>query len=153
MRDIDSNQAFVVVLSRRTLESWPMRIIDVVEDHRRYFFPVGTGGWPKIPPNYMGFRSDGRLQAIHHVDDYMISGDIGEIFTGVPSAESPPHYVLTLGPPICPDHEVRNGPSIKRNARRWIDIDLLLTSVTITDALKATRARRAGAGHDPADDN
>jgi hypothetical protein len=145
MRDIDSNQAFVVVLSRRTLEGWPMSFIEVVEDHRRYFFPVGTGGWPKIPPNYMGFRYDGRLQAIHHVDDYVISGDMSEIFPGVPSVEWPPHYVLILGPPIRPHHEVRNGPSIKRNARRWIDIDLLLTSPTITDALKATRARRSDA--------
>jgi hypothetical protein len=63
----------------------------------------------------------------------------------VPLAEWPPHYVLTLGPPIRPDHEVRNGPSIKRNARRWIDIDLLLTSPTIADALTATRARRSDA--------
>lgn len=148
MRDIDSNQAFVVVLSRGTIEGWPMNLVSVVEDHRRYFFPVGTGGWPKIPPNYMAFRYDGRLQAIHHVDDYAISGDMSEFFPGVPTTGWPPHYVLTLGPPIRPSQEVRNGPSIKRNARRWIDIDLLLTSPTITDALNATRERRSE--HQPA---
>jgi hypothetical protein len=145
MRDIDSNQAFCVVLSRHILEGWPMDFISVVEDHRRYFFPVGTGGWPKIPPNYMAFRYDGRLQAIHHVDDYAISTDMSQFFPGVPHTDWPPHYVLTLGPPIRPSHEVRNGSSVKRNARRWIDIDLLLTSPTITDALKATRERRSDA--------
>lgn len=143
MRDIDSNQAYVVSLSRGSIEGWPMSLVSVVEDHRRYFFPVGRGGWPKIPPNYMAFRYDGRLQAIHHVDGYEIVTDIGEPFPGVPAAEGDPHYLLTLGPPIRPPTEIRNGPSIMRAMRTWIDIDLLLTSPTITDALKATRQRRS----------
>ena len=143
MRDIDSNQAYVVSLSRGYIEGWPMSLVSVVEDHRRYFFPVGRGGWPKIPPNYMAFRYDGRLQSIHHVDGYEIVTDIGKPFPRVPPAEGDPHYLLTLGPPIRPPTEIRNGPSIMRAMRTWIDIDLLLTSPTITDALKATRARRS----------
>lgn len=43
-----------------------------------------------------------------------------------------------------PATEVRNGPSIMRAMRTWEDIDLLLTSATITNALKATRNRRSG---------
>lgn len=143
MRDIDSNQAYVVSLSRGSIEGWPMSLVSVVEDHRRYFFPVGRGGWPKIPPNYMAFRYDGRLQSIHHVDGSDIVTDIGAPFPGVPPAEGDPHYLLTLGPPIRPPAEIRNGPSIMRAMRTWIDIDLLLTSPTITDALKATRQRRS----------
>ena len=77
------------------------------------------------------------------MDDYAISTDMSGFFPGVPPTDWAPHYVLTLGPPIFPGHEVRNGPSIMRNARGWIDIDLLLTSPTITDALKATRVRRS----------
>lgn len=143
MRDIDSNRAYVVSVSRGSIEGWPMSLVSVVEDHRRYFFPVGHGGWPKLPPNYMAFRYDGRLQAIHHVDGYEIVTDIGKPFPGAPHAEGDPHYLLTLGPPIRPPTEIRNGPSIMRAMRTWIDIDLLLTSPTITDALKATRARRS----------
>lgn len=143
MRDIDSNQAYVVSLSRGTIGGWPMSLVAVVEDHRRYFFPVGRGGWPKIPPNYMGFRYDGRLQSIHHVDDYAIATEMSQHLPGVPATGWDPHYVLTLGPPIRPAAEVRNGPSIMRAMRTWIDIDLLLTSTTITEALKATRERRS----------
>lgn len=143
MRDIDSNQAYLVSLSGGTLEAWPMSMRQVVEDHRRYFFPIGRGGWPKVPPNYMAFRYDGRLQSIHHVDDYAIGTEMGDFLPGVPATDWDPHYVLTLGPPIRPAAPVPNGPSIKRAMRTWIDIDVLLTSPTITDALKATRARRA----------
>jgi hypothetical protein len=53
-----------------------------------------------------------------------------------------PHYFLTLGPPRRPDHAVRTGPRINRSARVWADIDLLLTSSTITEAWERTRARR-----------
>lgn len=143
MRDIDSNRAYVVSVSRGSIEGWPTSLVSIVEDHRSYFFPVGRGGWPKTPPNYMAFRYDGRLQSIHHVDGYDIVTDIGTTFPGVPRAEGDPHYLLTLGPPITPTAEVRNGPKIMRAMRTWIDIDLLLTSPTITDALKATRARRS----------
>lgn len=143
MRDIDSNQAYVVSLSAGSIQGWPITLRQVVEDHRRYFFPIGRGGWPKIPPNYMGFRYDGRLQSIHHVDDYTIGTEMSEFFPGVPPTGWDPHYVLTLGPAIRPSVEVHNGPSIKRAMRTWIDIDLLLTSGTITDALKATRERRS----------
>lgn len=143
MRDIDSNQAYVVSLSGGTIEGWPMSMRSIVEDHHRYFFPVGRGGWPKIPPNYMAFRYDGQLQSVHHVDDYAIGTEMSEFLPGVPPTGWDPHYVLTLGPPMRPANEVRNGPSIKRAMRTWIDIDLLLTSPTITDALKATRMRRS----------
>jgi hypothetical protein len=38
---------------------------------------------------------------------------------------------------------VRTGPRLNRSARVWADIDLLLTSSTITEAWERTRARRA----------
>lgn len=146
MRDIDSNRAYVVSLSGGTIEGWPMSMRSVVEDHHRYFFPVGRGGWPKVPPNYMAFRYDGRLQSIHHVDDYAIGTEMGQFLPGVPPTGWDPHYVVTLGPSIRPAHEVRNGPLVKRAMRTWIDIDLLLTRPTITDALRATRERRSDTG-------
>jgi hypothetical protein len=142
MRDIDSNQAYCVSLSGETLEGATVTWIDVVRVHRTYFYSAVRGGWPKTPPNYMAFRYQGRLQAIHHVDSY-------EIATGWPKAlslpprQEEPWFFLSLGPPIVPPQEVRNGPSVLRSARVWVDMDLLLTSKTITEALKATKARRA----------
>jgi hypothetical protein len=56
----------------------------------------------------------------------------------------PPAYLLRLGPPIRPDHEVRTGNGIPRSTRVTVDIDLLLTSPTITDAYHLSTARRAG---------
>jgi hypothetical protein len=143
MRDIDSNQAYVVSLSWRSIPGWPMSLISIVEDHGRYFFPVGRGGWPKIPPNYMAFRYNGELKSIRHVDGYVISTDLASFFPGAPRAESDPHFVLTLGPPIRPPAPIPSGASIRRAIRIWADIDLLLTSATITDAWKATKARRS----------
>jgi len=55
-----------------------------------------------------------------------------------------PHFLLRLGPPIRPDHEVRTGKGIVRSARVTVDIDLLLTSSTITEAFHLSTARRAG---------
>jgi hypothetical protein len=69
MQDMTSNRVFVGSISRSP-EAWtgfPMSPMDVIE-RGRYFFPATGGPWPKSPPNYIAFRYDGRLQAIHHVD-------------------------------------------------------------------------------------
>jgi len=143
MRDTNSNSVFVVALSSRVLEGWPMSFIDVVHQHDCYFFPATGKNWPKVPPNYMAFRYWGRLQSIRHVDGYVIDTDMSRHFAGVPSAEWDPHFVLSLGPEIRPDREVPTGPKIVRSARVWVDIDLLLTAPTISDALALTKQRRA----------
>lgn len=142
MRDTDSNRVFVVALSSGSGDGWPFSYIDVVEQHDRYFFPATGKNWPKVPPNYMAFRYWGRLQSIRHVDDYVIDTDMSRHFRGVPSVEWDPHFVLQLGPAIRPTREVRTGPKIVRSARVWVDIDLLLTSETITEALELTKQRR-----------
>jgi hypothetical protein len=53
-------------------------------------------------------------------------------------------HVLTLGPELRPPHEVRTGPRIRRAARTWVNIDLRLTSPSISHALTSTQKRRAG---------
>jgi len=99
----------------------------------------------KIVPNYMGFRYDGVLQSIHHVDSYKI---IDSPFGHVPGAPDlpweAPVNLLHLGPPIRPDHRVPTGKGIWPSAPMVVDIDLLLTSATITEARAATKARRSG---------
>ena len=147
MRNVESNSVFVVSLGTAPLASWSpaLTTIDLVEKKGRYFFP-GTGkNWPKIPPNYVAFRYYGRLQSIHHVDDYTIAQDMSPYFPEAPSTPDwDPHFLLTLGPAIRPDHEVRTGAGIPRSARAWADIDLLLTSSTISEAAELTRRRHTG---------
>ncbi|MBA2719243.1 MAG: hypothetical protein H0U52_08410 [Chloroflexi bacterium] len=144
MRNTESNQVYVVSLSSDPLGGWPASItaIQVVTDFGRYFFPAAAAGWPKVPPNYVAFRYWGTLQSIHHVDDYTIIDNPSEHFPGAPT-RSDPLFLLTLGPAIKPDHEVRTGNTIRRAARAWIDLDLLLTSKTISAASELSKARRA----------
>lgn len=136
-----SNLVYVVSLGADAPLGWSLGWRDIVRTRHRYFYRVQGGGWPN-PPNYLGFRYDGRLQHIHHVES-------AEVFTN-PRAHFPeaadepwaPHYLLTLGPKIVPPHEVRNGPRIVRAARCWCEIDTLLTSPTISAALAETERRR-----------
>lgn len=143
MRDTNSNSVYVVSLGSRMGEGWPVNNIQIVEDHDRYWFPASGKNWPKVPPNYLGFRYYGRLQSIRHVDGYVIDTDAARHLAQAPSQEWEPHFSFTLGPPIRPDHEVPTGRRIQRSARVWVDIDLLLTAPTISNALELTKQRRA----------
>jgi hypothetical protein len=142
MRDTESNRVYVVSLGSRMDEGWPMNNIQIVEEYDRYFFPASGKRWPKVPPNYLGFRYGGRLRSIRHVDGYVIDTDMSRHFPGVPSREWEPHFVLTLGPPISPDHDVPNGRSIQQSNRVSADIDLLLTASSITEAWELSKQRR-----------
>lgn len=144
MRNIDSNRVYVVSLAGRSLDGWPATItaIKIVADFHRYFFPAAASGWPKVPPNYVAFRYNAKLQSIHHVDDYTIIDNPSEHFPGAPE-RSDPLFLLTLGPAIRPDHEVPTGPKLPQAARAWADLDLLLTSQTISEAAALSRARRS----------
>ena len=147
MRDTASNRVYVVSLSATPWDGWAPDLtpVDVIERHNRYFFPASGKNWPKTPPNYVAFRYWGRLQSIHHVDDYTIIDAPHPHIPGAPDTEwGQPHFLLTLGPAIRPGHEVRTGNGIVRSARVWVDIDLLLTSRTITEAAESSRNRRAG---------
>lgn len=93
-----------------------------------------------MPPNYIAFRYSGRLQSIHHVDDYVIATEMSEVLP-VPPTTWEPHFVLTLGPAIRPPQDTPTGSRIRRAARIWADIDLLLTSPSISEAHTLTLQR------------
>lgn len=137
-----SNLVYVVSLAHGKPEGWNVSWIDIVEKYDRYFYPAGGKSWPP-PPNYVGFRYDGQLQAIRHVDSIEIVSDIREHF---PDSEAGPdwgsHYLFTLGPPIRPEHKISTGPRVQRSARVWCMLDTLLTCDTISDALTETETRR-----------
>lgn len=52
----------------------------------------------------------------------------------IPDEEWEPHFIYTLGPAIKPSKIVKNGPGVRRAARVWAMLDLLLTSDTITES-------------------
>lgn len=140
MRDTNSNSVLVVSLNA---SRWgDHTFISLVENLGRYFFPANGKNWPKMPPNYIAFRYWGKLQSIHHVDGYVIDDRPAIQIAGAPDATwDAPHYFLTLGPAIRPDHDVRTGKGIQRSAHAWADIDLLLTCATITEARDLSRQR------------
>jgi hypothetical protein len=149
MQNVNSNLVYVVSLGRE-IEGTDMTPRDIVVDHDAYFCPVGggPGGWPKEPPNYLGFRFDGKLQQVRHVDDYIVTETNYAGFEPIKGkADLGEHrrWLFDLGAPIIPTAEVRTG-AIYRNARVWAAIDLLLTCKTIAEARDMTNARRADAG-------
>lgn len=141
METENDNRVFVVSLGAGNPEGWSLSWIDVVEKRGRYFYPVGNR-WPD-PPNYLGFRYRGKLQRIHHVEDYDIVTNFRKIFAEAPDEPAwCPHYCFKLGPPMIPPRDVPAGPRVQRNNRVWCMIDTLLTSPTVSDALTVTEKRR-----------
>lgn len=145
MQNTDSNLVYVVSLAKTMYEGFGLSFDTIVMKRDRYFHPVGgkKGGWPKEPPNYLGFRFDGRLQRVSHVEDYTISTkpseEIAEVSEHVDWSDEP-HYIYTLGPSMTPNHEVKTG-KLYRAQRVWVALDLLLTCDTIAEARDLTKAR------------
>lgn len=115
--------------------------VDVIEKDQSYFHPVGQT-WPVQPPNYVGFRSRGKLQSVHHVDDYEIMADVS-LKNPLWFKTSGDHFVYKLGPAMKPAKEVKSGDI--RNRRFVCALDTLLSGAygTITEASDETKRRRA----------
>jgi hypothetical protein len=145
MQATRSNMVYVVALNGNAVRPGASTtFIDVVEQHHKYFHPVGHR-YPKEPPNYIGFRYGGELRSIHHIDSFVVTSDVGEEVPGCRDvvAKGPhpdiPHYVYTLGPAIKPHATVKSGPI--RDRRIWAAIDLLLTSKNLVEAESETKKR------------
>src|SRR5439155_19439430 len=95
----DSNHFYVISLASHTEKGWTTSWIDIVMKYSRCFYPVG-GNWPKDPPNYMRFRYKGKLQSIHHVDEYEVIQNLKNACPGIPDVPVDPHYPYKLGPAI-----------------------------------------------------
>lgn len=140
MRRVDSNWVYVVALSYERPEWSGLSFVDIVRGKNLYFHPYEKN-WPAEPPNYMGFRYDGRLQSIHYVEDYEITKDLStripEIRAGFPGED---FFLYHLGPAIVPPGEVRSG-NLFGSARVWCILDTLLTSPTVADAIRVSEDR------------
>ena len=150
MQNQISNEVYVVVLSPQ-LPAWShISWLDFAIKRRVYFHPIAAG-WPKEPPNYMGFRYGGFLRSIHHVDRYEIVDDVSRRVRNISgpkwrkerwSGGRPfiNYFIYHLGPAIRPQREVRNGP-IYATGRVKAALDLLLTCDTIAEAVRKTKER------------
>ena len=139
MQNQRSNMVFVVSLSRGMPEWADISSIDIVRK-RGYYFHILGSGWPKEPPNYIGFRHDGRLQSIHHIEDYEVVEDMRTRIPEIHDGPWEPHMLYELGPAIHPPHEVKTG-KVYASGRVWAMLDLLLTVDTVSDARDRTQAR------------
>jgi len=141
MQNQSSNLVYVVSLGGDTPTWSTLNWQQFVNDRKLYFHPVGGNGWPKEPPNYIAFRYAGKLQTIHHVDDWKIVTDMDAAVPEIRSGKTWfPHFLYTLGEPIRPAKVVKTG-SIFRNGRVWAMLDLLLTCETIAQARDQTKQR------------
>jgi hypothetical protein len=140
MRDIRSNLVYVVSLAHGKPEWSSINWIDIIIKNSKYFYPVAKN-WPPNPPNYIGFRYDGKLQSIHHVENYEVVDDLNSSIPEITKgAIIDPHYVLDLGPGFKPNHEVITGAKWRSN-RVWCMLDTLLTCDTIEEARNITKLR------------
>jgi hypothetical protein len=139
MQKQESNWVYVVSLSDH---EWApgLTYIQTVQERKRYFHPYARYGWPKEPPNYLGFRFYGRLQSIHHIESAQVITNFHPHFPESPSEKEKPCFLYTLGPAILPAHKVKTG-KIYRSGRVWAMLDLLLTSKSISAARDASDKR------------
>jgi hypothetical protein len=139
-----SNEVYVVSLSSGHPNNCELTWKEIVTKKNRYTCPQGNN-WPKDAPNYIAFRYDGKLQSIHHVENYIITRNRHD---GIPEMESKvddyPSFIFTIGPAIITNHEVRTG-NIFRAGRVWCMLDTLLTCQTISEARDETQRRKAEA--------
>jgi len=63
----------------------------------------------------------------------------------LPAADTGPTFMYMLGPPIEPSVTIYMG-NMRRNARAWAALDLLLTAGAIAEACDLTWARYEVAG-------
>jgi hypothetical protein len=141
MKNPRDNMTFVVVLSASPIKdgdsySW----IDVVGKDECYFHPVGNR-WPVVPPNYVGFRYEGILRSVHHIESYEVVTDVSSVNEHWPKT-STNHFVYKLGQAMKPSTVVKNG-SIWPSGRYWCAIDTLLSGSyeTIAEARDETNKR------------
>ncbi len=138
MQDRQSNMVYVVALSNDTFADGEITFKEVVENHQKYFHPVGNH-YPTDPPNYLGFRYGGQLQTIHFVENVEVITQFGKHFSGTSSEKVDPHFLYTLGPAIRPTNTVRSGPI--QNWPRSCMLDTLLTCDSVQDAFRETTRR------------
>lgn len=140
MDNIESNRVFCVALSKeKAVGDARISYLDIVKKKRMYFYNVGKK-WPTPPPNYIAFRTDGKLLSIHYVIKYDIVDNLHKYIPEIPNRKYDPLYLLWLDKPFGPA-EVRKNGNIYVSGHVWFELDTIFTSKTIKDAQEKTRKR------------
>jgi hypothetical protein len=143
MQKQESNLVYVVSLGSGAPSWSKLSWQEIVYKRGLYFHPVGGKGWPKEPPNYVGFRFNGKLQSVHHVDSYRIFTDLHKEIPEANPGQWEQHFLYTLGPAIRPAKVIKMG-RIWPSGRVWAMLDLLLTCDSISEARDKSDARLKG---------
>lgn len=141
MTNIRDNVVYSVVLSKKEI-SPGYTFKDVVLKDNSYFHSFGSQ--PRIPPNYFGFRYDGELKSIHHVESTEVINDLGTR-NAAWSLIKGPHVVYRLGSAIKPAQPMLIG-KIYAPGHLSVAIDTLLSGdyITVYDAVQETNRRNSG---------
>lgn len=142
MKDINSNKVYVVSVGSDKPDFSPLTWQEIINKKKIYFHPVGgdKGGWPVEPPNYIGFRYNGKLQSIHYIEEYKVIKNPKDAGVEFQDENWGPTFLYDLGEAIIPPKDVKTG-NIFRNGRVWCALDLLLTCNTIEEARNKTKIR------------
>ena len=135
-------EVWVVALGWRPIcEDNPYPLIDVPRKYQRYLFPTRVNPRRTL---FIAFRYDGKLQAVHRI--VREQGGVTNYNQVIPNLDADPHIECTayhLGPAIPLSRQPRTGPALPRQTRAYCDLDLLLTSETISDAVHLTWERKS----------
>lgn len=141
MQNQESNLVYVIALGGPEKQRWSgMSWCDHVLK-TKCFHQTTDAHWPKVTPTYLGFRYDGKLQSIHHVDSYEIVTDLPHRVPVLYRAKwmNEERHFCRFGPAIRPTREVKSTNI--RDMRVTAALDLLLTSSTIPQARERTKKR------------
>ena len=136
----ESNMVWVVPIANGIPEGCKISWREVVEKKRRYFHPYLALRFPKTPPNYFGFRYDGKLQRIHHVESWKVVRDLRSVVPEWGRGWTVGYIAYKLGPAIFPQKTVLSG-NIFGPGHNEVMLDLLLSCNTIAEAHRKTRKR------------
>jgi hypothetical protein len=141
MRSIADSWTYCVVLNDdRPGGKGAPSFKEYVTESLCYFHPYGEGGWPTVPPNFMAFRWDGKVQRIHRVMESEVIPSIRDRFPKHPPGKESDraHAVYKLGPRLPPMEPIPSGTTY-RAARLWVLLDQLQTAPTLKDAVEVSR--------------
>lgn len=136
-------EVWVVSLSKKLIADGSAdRLCDVPGKYGMYIFPTSYNPRKTL---FIAFRFDGGLQSVHRIlrDQPSVTSYrqvIPKLEVDAPTGEECTAYYL--GPPIPLGHRPKTGKGIPQSALRYCDLDLLLTSETISEAVKLTIERR-----------
>ena len=140
--NINSNSVYVVALNWNSVCTQGYNFVDVVRIANRYYCPVDRFRDVNCIPNYIGFRFDGVLKYVCHIDSYVITRNLKEEVPFMDDVEEKcDYYVFRLGTKIEPSKTVKTG-GVWPNGHNWADIDLLLTCDSVKEACDLSKKRR-----------